>query len=123
MQPNLSPLIQRLEKADGPSRELDAEIRRVVLGSIAQNVLQFSAERDGSVSHYNESGQRVKREAAPSYTSSIDAALTLVPEDRNWTLAKTCCVIGELRAGGIGNSVHTAIAICIAALRAQQREG
>lgn len=51
-------LIARLESADGPSRELDAEIAKAV-GAFSMN---------GAIN------------ISPRYTASIDAALTLVPE-------------------------------------------
>ena len=72
----LGALVERLEKASGPDRELDADVcrlfnaaveRRSVLGKTVwlQNVLKPPMESWHSVPHY---------------TSSIDSALTLVLE-------------------------------------------
>ena len=59
-----SELIERLEKATGPDRELDALIWYAVV------------ERPAA-------GEKIDRDMVnrwPTYTASIDAALTLVPE-------------------------------------------
>ena len=73
-------LIERLEKADGPDREIDAEL--AIVGLIdATDARLPSAERD---SHYPQSfvpGQYWTGHAwrvADEYTSSLDAALGLV---------------------------------------------
>ena len=69
-------LIARIESADGPSRELDAEIAR----SIGWGCVVRDPEAQGKYvcwrKHYR-SGEWIM---LPRYTASIDAALTLVPE-------------------------------------------
>lgn len=72
-------LIERLERAEAPSRELDAEIAALV--HVDADGLDFEAfpEPSGKVTIYFPS--KVKQAyAAHRYTASIDAALTLVPE-------------------------------------------
>jgi hypothetical protein len=103
-------LIARLEAADGPSRELDAEI--------------YCFTRYCSLSHWVEDN-------ADPYTSSIDAALSLVPEGLRWRVsgvpaankALASCATGSIMDPATKEwdaiHTHTAIALCIAALKAR----
>lgn len=106
-------LIAALELATVPDRELDAEIDQLAY----------------------ENGWRSERimtpDRTPSYTASIDAALTLVPEGYCWDVARgyvpeaTVWQIGTEYDEGSGrqlpHSQHPvpAIALCIAALKAR----
>lgn len=108
---DLSDLIERLEKAEGPSEELDAEIRFFVLSY--KNDFRHLA-----------------------YTASLDAALTLAPEgwrcthaywatDKsdpgatfNLTLPQS--LTGQPSCYATGSHKHSAIALDIAALKARQ---
>ena len=95
-------LIARIEAASGGSRELDWEIHL----------------RDGldGVGAYG---------AHPYYTSSIDAALTLVPDGFDWTLGHTNGGLTiHAEVGGRGDEylrfgATPALALCAAALRAR----
>ena len=112
-------LIARLEKATGPDRELDGDI-----------VLHL-----GLVPHGMERGWPGgwagdgKQFDAEWYTKSIDAALTLVPED--WCLFEMG-QLGRNNQGWYVNLMHRhevgevssshesfAVALCIAALKAR----
>jgi hypothetical protein len=64
----MNELIERLEKATGPDRDLDYDIA---------NHISLDADTD-----------------APPYTGSIDAALTLLPPGF-WWRGGTCCVSSE----------------------------
>lgn len=81
---DLRELVERLEAAEGPSRELDAEIARALgwkdvgIGPHAPQTVKW-VRPDGS-----ETFNRL-----PAYTASIDAALTLVPEGWEWTVGNT----------------------------------
>lgn len=128
-------LIERLAAAQGPSRELDAEIAYFAIGEPRGNRywqwrgMQPKDAANVTIADY-------WRARAPKFTESIDAALTLVPE--GWALlrldqyydqnnpsmgwgAKLRCyerpetglIIGE-RLGG-----NPALALCIAALKAR----
>ena len=121
-------LIERLEKASGPDRELNGAIFWIVERRRAQN--SYWNVTPGKPQPIDELpvkglGKLAVEVSAPAYTASIDAALTLVPE--GW--------FGDVRLGGersfawlkgdntdpgtgllIGNT--PAIALCIAALRA-----
>lgn len=145
-QQDMGDLIARIERADGPSRELDAEIYHDVLGFCRHSRKEYNACQDdtgfdcldcGADSWGNKSkhpyplGQGLY-DKAPAYTASIDAAMSLVPEEwklrqinfsapcadcRKWTL--------NLFGGSVGQDTfhaeaHTpALALCAAALRAQ----
>jgi hypothetical protein len=99
-------LIAALEAATGPSRKLDAEIDILAL----------------------ENGWRAERymtpDTTPSYTASIDAALTLVPKWWAWGLCVNetgpggaYCDMGEHRFAA--THLIPAIAICTASLKAR----
>ncbi len=120
-------LITALEQAKGPSRELDAEIAAIRL---IDNDLYDEADpmETGKVNLYKD-GKRVSKVTASKFTSSIDAALTLVPEGSEWQVTN---IYGRNQAEVDLNSGHgsyssgcknhpatPAIAVCIAALCAK----
>lgn len=94
----MSDLIERLERATGPSAELDARIWCELNGSdyIAPHTWE------------GQSGKLYVHDyTVPAYTASIDAALTLCPG-------------GFASVGGhSANGATPALALCIAALRAR----
>lgn len=103
-------LIAKLESAEGPSRELDAEIGKI---------LHPNPDDIGDLcSRYGD--------WPGPFTSSLDAALTLVPEGYWWT-AGDCRREKHARVapeavdddGHEAFSATVAIALCIAALRAR----
>lgn len=78
-----------------------------------------------------EKAERIKRMAAhlaPAYTTSLDAALTLVPDGMGWGVKKqqnghfAWCDGDIAQAGNVAvrYGVTPAIALCIAALKARQ---
>ena len=95
-------LIAALERAEGPSRELDAHI-------------------------WKSDGCRVA--PVPRYTSSLDAALTLVPEGEAWLVGwddenhANVFVLPSPTSRPTGyhaqGAATPAIALCIAALKAR----
>ena len=88
-------LIARLEAADGPSRELDDAIEMLRPDYLRQPHCR--------------------------YTSSIDAALSLVPEQYDWVLDSDglAALLFANRACHTGRGKTPAIALCIAALKAR----
>lgn len=103
-------LIERLEAASGPDRQLDYLIADAVFGKVKPPFQRGHCEK---------------------YTASLDAAMTLVPEGHrnNWSL------IGFDGLGGpsdlpwqadvadcLADAATPALALCIAALRAQAQE-
>ena len=101
-------LIAALEAADGPSRALDMKITEY-----SKSMALFGT---------------VGTDHLPFYTSSIDAALTLVPTGVFWCVGRYgapddepghaySAIVDHPR---YYNHNHPAIAICIAALRAME---
>lgn len=128
----LAELAMRVEGLTGADREVDAEIAAALrIGTEHAWALNYPAwvgRGDGRV-YLEEGGPSF---AAPTYTASIDSAMTLVPE--GWTFANLSqsdrkgwwC---ELRQGFLtsydktasGNQLENsspALALCAAALRA-----
>lgn len=120
-------LIKRLEAATGPSRELDQEIC-LALGWTFQKMKGDRRpyfRKPGDTEFY-------QRSEPPDYTSSIDAALTLVPEGWwaeihhradmpgvvLWQFPLPCKRIPAHKPYQQGGNT-TPIAICIAALKAR----
>jgi len=110
-------LITRLERAEGPDRELDCRIWCVMRGADFDLYSQV-------VPNFNEW-------QALRYTASIDAALTLVPdeyllgilaelENGRWTTK----LLNRREIAGLPpeSGPTPALALCIAALRAQQKD-
>lgn len=104
-------IIDKLERADGPDREIDAMIHFHVTAGIGCGMAQD----------------------APHYTSSIDAAMTLVPEEYVWSVntfaepsrASAYLVRHDNCYVKTGNQfcATPALALCIAALRARSQGG
>ena len=104
-------LIERLEKATGPDREIDARIAYAVKPALV---------RMGSLEEWlqTEAAGRVL-----NYTWSIDDAIMLVPNGLHWSLNDR----SEARVGGPaggymlkgGEHKTPAVALCIAALKAR----
>lgn len=76
MDKETSELIEKIEGASGPDREMDAEIARAI-GRIPPHA--------GYAAMDDVAWDRGLGYSVPAYTSSIDAAMTLVPE--GWWLA------------------------------------
>ena len=102
-------LAERCEAAEGPDRELDDSIRFITRQP-------FNAHQE------------------PSYTASIDAALTLVPEGHHWQVgigietefghrdsAYAWC--SQSDCGELNIAATPALALCVAALRALANPG
>lgn len=106
-------LIERLEKATGPDRGLDLDIKFAMAG-----LRSIGGYRAVKIS----TGERVEVDyLSPDYTGSIDAALTLVPEGSPWTVAdhddngKFFAMVDDCEVLG----ATPAIALANAALRAR----
>ena len=128
-----SDLIARLEQATEGSRELDAvtEVEKRACeardtGLTPDQAAQWRHLGDGWVGDYH------TKYMAPHYTTSIDAALTLVDTDRFWARividrefgAATLFEHGEQHIGGATAEAATAaLALCIAALKARSSNG
>lgn len=84
----MNDLIERLEKASGPDRELDVAIGFAV-GRIRErdgNYLYATGNDSDMVVEPNEYDDHIVAQPLPYYTQSIDAALTLVPRGWGWNV-------------------------------------
>ncbi|WP_116970797.1 hypothetical protein [Blastomonas sp. UPD001] len=104
-------LAARIERAEGPDRALDCLVHEVI-GNVVDHVY---AEMHSA-------------EETPFYTASIDAAMQLVPPDREWSIeGYTCSGVrpDHVRASAwvLGSprvfAATPAIALCAAAIRAR----
>jgi hypothetical protein len=122
---SLDVLAARVEAADGPDRKLDLLIAKAA-GHVRQQ-----AEYDYALSEYETAwagglGQRV-----PEYTASLDAAMTLIPDDMRdeieiTTLYQVARVTINMNHGPDGSPFYGSnkcnsipLALCAAALRAR----
>jgi len=77
---SLSDLIARLEKATGPDRQLDCEIAEALGHSIVWKQANYTMEAFPAILWRKPHPYAGMKEPCPKWTSSIDAAMTLVPE-------------------------------------------
>jgi len=123
-------IIERLEKAEGPSRELDAEIWER-LGLVDEKHCARWRAMDGRKDLTRE---RFVRAWAPEFTESLDAALTLVPEGWSWKLVhephdglyrvvmRQAPRLEIVALAYVVTKATPALALCLAALKARQQE-
>lgn len=114
-------LIAALEAATGPSRELDAHIHAARFPE-----LQSPPWVNRGGVWVDTSSEDPNMAFPAQYTSSIDAAMSLVPDGWDWCVA---CISGNwdaqvgeadtFMAEGAGSKASAAIALCIAALKAR----
>ena len=133
---NLLDLAARVEGASGPERSLDKLIREhidprhVLAMDLAFAEMRIECEKNGLWSQ-REEACRHHANTSPHYTKSLDAALSLVPEDMRdeieiTTLYQVARVGINLNHGpdggpfyGSNESNSIPLAICAAALRAR----
>lgn len=130
----LDDLIERLERASGPDRELDGLIACAVFETVYRPddlIYVVPIRKDDECAagtYWNVSRSGRSLQTAPAYTASIDNALMIVPEGHDWALH---CDNGEAIAGCMQASedgcdisdcraATPALAIVIAALRARK---
>ena len=131
----LAELIKKLEKATGPDRELDAAIW-LARGLTEQDERRCRewCKMDGRTDLTRE---RFIAAWAPLYTSSLDAALSLIPEGLRWGVSRSqepttpqppkfhgwgmpmnSCLADDEFEGR--SEASTAIALAVACLRARE---
>jgi len=109
----IAELIATLEAATGPDRELDAEIAMQNV-SLLRDLPRTEA---GGWTH----PEWGKIAPASEYTASLDAALTLIPQDYGWCVSGGYnwqhghAEVGKHKALG----ATPALALCIAAMKAR----
>lgn len=122
---SLSDLIERLEKATGADRELDALI-------YIQKYPESADDPGPSIGGHGWAFLRygVVRDDVPLYTDSVDAARTLVPKGHHWHLHVVshfgCIPCAGVCPDGDDRIEHhaaptPAIALCIASLKARMK--
>ena len=135
----LEELIVRLGSATGPSRELDAEIAVALrigpkpnaqagdISWIDRNFPEWVALDNGNLAVLHDSGRTGVTWESERYTSSIDCALTLVPEGWFWSAGQRdnepyCgwTLNGPNDEEVDGDHNAPAMALCLAALKARQ---
>lgn len=142
---NRPDLIALLQAAFGPDRNLDGSIAVATTATVkTDDDLTYATERDrkgGDATHpghyFIKSRSGASCRAAPFFTASVDAALSLLPPDYDWLIGKGQTRPDEPPFGiqvfqpGSGRMIETpvplsesehpslAIAICIAALKAR----
>lgn len=79
--PDYAELIERLEKATGPDRELDAIIMRAIYPELGDTMVTDTGWCVG--------GDHDAPSKSRPYTASVDAALTLVPDGHSYELTKS----------------------------------
>lgn len=118
----LAELIDRLEKATEPDGVLDDELARIAGWT-------FQKMTGDAKPYWREPGETAyyMRSKRPSFTASIDAALTLVPDGHGWVIdfmdpyePEAMCGQGWCgRDHGDPDPKQPAIMLCIAALKAR----
>ena len=113
---DIDTLIRDLEAAPGATREMDVRIevtRRAFLHGLGAAAIASQLARIKGIGI----GKFAKAEEVPFYTSSIDAALTLVPEPHDFSIQHSpwSAIVNKKRGWGR----TPALALCIAALKAR----
>ena len=109
----MSELIERLEKATGPDRELDQAI--VIEAPVTKAFLQDDGQGGFEVLHYTASIDAALTLLPPEFWGSIQWAGTLKQNDRAWPVV-------EVGSGDQKIKVQAAtipLSVCLAALRAR----
>jgi hypothetical protein len=103
----LAEVIKRLDAGEDQDRTLDAIITYMIKPALARmGSLEAWLKTDASHS-------------VPTYTWSLDDALTLVPKDAGWNVQGNTSNFHAMVNGYPGAASSPAIALCIAALRAR----
>lgn len=113
-------LIERLETAEGPSRDLDAEIFvQVTPGVLDAGRIDCIG---GLVGWWPRDAPYQSAREVPKYTSSLDAALTLIPDELTWYVDAGCfsCIwrVSDRKHFG-ARAASPTLALCAAALKAR----
>jgi len=124
--PTIRSLIGQLEAATEGSRQLDADIWLMINpreAAVAIQQGQALAQKGSSEERLNAAGRRALERVAPHYTTSIDAAATLVMRSYQWNLADYSgfarASVGGTKKFGIADAPTAPLALCIAALKAR----
>jgi hypothetical protein len=126
-------LIKKLENAEGPDRELDVAIGFAV-GRIRErngNYLLATGNDSDMVVEPNAYDDHLVAQPLSYYTSSVDAAMTLIPRHAQWTIETDAAWVRWLEGEKVKETQGwftrregkaTALAVCIAALKAREAQ-
>lgn len=134
-------LIERIEAATGPDREIDAEIWLAVVPGTTRKETRYIHGFTGKECVIDETRENFRLVTVPSYTASLDAAMTLV-DTLGDAVGATFWRVGNDGEGGdpslfkaevlvvtsFASKQHVAVAdagalaLCAAALRARQEQ-
>lgn len=117
----MSDLIKRIEAADGPDRDLDAAIWEYLglapkYDNSKNNYGCWHYRGEGRY-HFADDSSWGRNKYAPEYTSSIDAAMTLVPEGAHVTITMDGDFWLVAINGFVSRSKYPALALCAAAMK------
>lgn len=130
----LTRLAECCEQATGPDRELSADI----YGALHDYEKRFNEEF--GFHQYWKDGRWLAAGQMPHYTASLDAAMTLVPNDMGYVVGEGRCIPQEKLGGAlitpsrakpfdpdsppvaVGEGHTAPLALCAAALRARASE-
>ena len=131
----MTDLIERLKAATKGSRELDAEICVHLLGGGAYAAESpfngewcvYKGEDSAGRPRLAENKKGDVPDTRLSYTTSLDAALTLVPEGYDWIVADVNGHVGGTPYACVGDEKQhfgetPCLSLCIAALKARETE-
>jgi len=111
---DLDTLISDLERATEGSRELDYAIAKEI-------GWRFSGEE--SFKEYWQDATTDEWKQLPWWTTSLDSALTLVPEGSRWDVQQDyTCAFASIDGVTTGRVATPALALCIAALTARNHD-
>lgn len=127
---SLDDLIERVEAATGPDRELDADIWEAV--GLAPNLGNgpYNWKRFPSASYHQSDGnsQWGNNQQAPFYTASIDAAVGLIAPNCDWLINRRgnyACIWESKESDGDrrweANAATIPLALLFAILRARKQ--
>lgn len=127
-------LIERLKAADGPNYALDCAISEILLPDewFGSKVESWFGHGTGLYGCNTADGIRhLDCQRAGKFTVSVDAAMSLIPADCQWTLESDAAWVRWMEGDRVREAQwgfngrggkSTALAICIAALYARDRQ-
>lgn len=129
----MTSLIERLEAATGPDRELDGLIFKATNPNVIQTYRGLPDYATELVHEEGKQAHTARTIDIPFYTSSIDAAMTLVPEEWSFSvgqnvhhkywhaLVQRVAADGEIESFAETSNHGASLALCIAALKARSQ--
>jgi hypothetical protein len=127
-------LAERVENATGPDRSYDVAIFQALGGPVpfqfANKIVALTFD-EAEQCYFAPIGDMRVRYEPPTYTASIDAAMSLVPEGWGYSVLDRRAVLPGCKVNAQcftqftqhGEAATPALALCAAALRARAQKG